>query len=168
MSRYFKENGLPPLETYSIGLEGSEDLKYAQQVADFLCTKHTSVIMTKEEFLNAIPEVIYNIESYDTTTVRARIGNYLVAKYISKHSDAKVIFSGEGSDELIGGYLYMTKAPNTVEFDHECKRLLKDIHAFDVTRCDKSISSNGLEPRTPFLDRAFTQYFLSIQQIFAN
>ena len=162
VSRYFKENGLPPLETYSIGLEGSEDLKYAQQVADFLCTKHTSVIMTKEEFLNAIPEVIYNIESYDTTTVRASIGNYLVAKYISKHSDAKVIFSGEGSDELIGGYLYMTKAPNTVEFDHECKRLLKDIHAFDVTRCDKSISSNGLEPRTPFLDRAFTQYFLSI------
>jgi asparagine synthase (glutamine-hydrolysing) len=162
VSRYFKENGLPPLETYSIGLEGSEDLKYAQQVADFLCTKHTSVIMTKEEFLNAIPEVIYNIESYDTTTVRASIGNYLVAKYISKHSDAKVIFSGEGSDELVGGYLYMTKAPNTVEFDHECKRLLKDIHAFDVTRCDKSISSNGLEPRTPFLDRAFTQYFLSI------
>ncbi len=162
VSRYFKENGLPPLETYSIGLEGSEDLKYAQQVADFLSTKHTSVIMTKDEYLNAIPEVIYNIESYDTTTVRASIGNYLVAKYISKNSDAKVIFSGEGSDELAGGYLYVKKAPSVLDFDHECKRLLKDIYAFDVTRCDKSISSNGLEPRTPFLDRAFTQYFLSI------
>lgn len=162
VSKYFKEHDMPPLETYSIGLEGSEDLKYAQQVADFLGTKHTSVIMTKEEFVNAIPEVIRNIESYDTTTVRASIGNYLVAKYIANNSHAKVIFSGEGADELIGGYLYMNKAPNAAEFDHECKRLLKDIHAFDVTRCDKSISSNGLEPRTPFLDRAFTQYFLSI------
>tara|TARA_B110000483_G_scaffold234277_1_gene304127 strand:+ start:580 stop:2292 length:1713 start_codon:yes stop_codon:yes gene_type:complete len=162
VSTYFKERDLPPLETYSIGLEGSEDLKYAQKVADFLGTNHTSVIMTKEEYVNAIPEVIHNIESYDTTTVRASIGNYLVAKYIAQHSQAKVIFSGEGADELAGGYLYMNNAPNAIDFDHECKRLLKYIHVFDVTRCDKSISSNGLEPRTPFLDRAFTQYFLSI------
>lgn len=162
VSRYHKEHGLPPIETYSIGLEGSEDIKYAKQVALFLDTRHTSVIMTKDEFVNAIPEVIKNIESYDTTTVRASIGNYLLAKFISKHSEAKVIFSGEGADELAGGYLYMGQAPDAIEFDHECKRLLNDIYMFDVTRCDKSISSNGLEPRTPFLDRAFTQYYLSI------
>lgn len=163
--KYCRMNNLPPVETYSIGLEGSEDLKYAKQVALFLNTRHTSVIMTKDEFVNAIPEVIYNIESYDTTTVRASIGNYLLAKFISNNSEAKVIFSGEGADELTGGYLYMTQAPNAVEFDNECKRLLKNIHFFDVIRCDKSISSNGLEPRTPFLDRTFTQYYLSIPMV---
>lgn len=150
------------LETYSIGLEGSEDLKYAKIVADFLGTKHTEVILTEQEFIDAIPEVIYAIESYDTTTVRASIGNYLLAKYISQHSEAKVIFNGDGSDELCGGYLYMNYASSSLDFDHETKRLLKDIHMFDVLRSDKSISSNGLEPRTPFLDRSFVQYYLSI------
>ena len=150
------------IETYSIGLEGSEDLKYAKIVADFLGTKHTEVILTEQEFIDAIPEVIYAIESYDTTTVRASIGNYLLAKYISQHSEAKVIFNGDGSDELCGGYLYMNYASSSLDFDHETKRLLKDIHMFDVLRSDKSISSNGLEPRTPFLDKSFVQYYLSI------
>jgi len=150
------------IETYSIGLEGSEDLKYAKIVADFLGTKHTEVILTEQDFINAIPEVIYAIESYDTTTVRASIGNYLLAKYISQHSKAKVIFNGDGSDELCGGYLYMNYASSSLDFDHETKRLLKDIHKFDVLRSDKSISSNGLEPRTPFLDRSFVQYYLSL------
>jgi asparagine synthase (glutamine-hydrolysing) len=150
------------IETYSIGLEGSEDLKYAKIVADFLGTKHTEVILTEQEFIDAIPEVIYAIESYDTTTVRASIGNYLLAKYISQHSEAKVIFNGDGSDELCGGYLYMNYASSSLDFDYETKRLLKDIHMFDVLRSDKSISSNGLEPRTPFLDRSFVQYYLSI------
>ena len=150
------------IETYSIGLEGSEDLKYAKIVADFLGTKHTEVILTEQEFIDAIPEVIYAIESYDTTTVRASIGNYLLAKYISQNSKAKVIFNGDGSDELCGGYLYMNYASSSLDFDNETKRLLKDIHKFDVLRSDKSISSNGLEPRTPFLDRSFVQYYLSI------
>jgi asparagine synthase (glutamine-hydrolysing) len=150
------------IETYSIGLEGSEDLKYAKIVADFLGTKHTEVILTEQEFIDAIPEVIYAIESYDTTTVRASIGNYLLAKYISQHSEAKVIFNGDGSDELCGGYLYMNYASSSLDFDNETKRLLKDIHMFDVLRSDKSISSNGLEPRTPFLDRSFVQYYISI------
>ena len=152
----------PNVETYSIGLEGSEDLKYARKVADFLGTKHTEVILTENDFLEAIPEVIRIIESYDTTTVRASIGNYLIAKYISTHSQAKVIFNGDGSDEVCGGYIYMDYAPNPLEFDRETKRLLEDIHIFDVLRSDKSISSNGLEPRTPFLDRTFVQFYQSI------
>ena len=90
------------------------------------------------------------IESYDTTTVRASVGNYLVAKYIAKNSEAKVIFNGDGSDELMGGYLYMNKAPNHLEFDKECKRLLSDIYLYDVLRSDRSISTNGLEPRNTF------------------
>ena len=150
------------LETYSIGMEGSDDLRNAKIVANYLGTKHTEIIMTKEDFFNAIPEVVEVIESYDTTTVRASVGNYLIGKYISELSDAKVIFNGDGSDELTGGYIYFLKAPNDVEFDNECRRLLRDLHAFDVLRSDKSISSNGLEPRTPFLDATFVEYYLSI------
>ena len=150
------------LETYSIGLAGSEDLKYARIVANYLDTNHTEIIVTEKEMFEAIPEVIYAIESYDTTTVRASIGNYLLGKYISKNSDAKVIFNGDGSDELSGGYLYMRNCPDSIEFDKETRRLLKDIHLFDVLRSDKSISSHGLEPRTPFLDKSFVNAYLSI------
>jgi len=150
------------LETYSIGLEGSEDLYYARKVAEFLKTQHTEIIVSEEDFFNSIPNVIKNIESYDTTTVRASVGNYLIGKYISENSDAKVIFNGDGSDELMGGYLYIQSSPNHLEFDRECKRLLTDIHTFDVLRSDRSISTNGLEPRTPFLDREFTETYLSI------
>jgi asparagine synthase (glutamine-hydrolysing) len=151
-----------PLETYSIGLENSEDLKYAKIVADYLGTNHTEIIVSEEEMFNAIPEVIKSIESYDTTTVRASIGNYLLGKYIKEHSNAKVIFNGDGSDELCGGYLYMHKCPDMIEFDKETKRLLKDIHLYDVLRSDKCISSHGLEPRTPFLDKSFVNFYLSI------
>lgn len=150
------------LETYSIGLADSEDLKYARIVADHLGTLHTEVIITEDDFFNAIPEVIGAIESYDTTSVRASIGNYLIGKYIAEHSSAKVIFNGDGADELCGGYLYMNNTPDAVEFDKETKRLLSDIYLFDVLRSDKSISSNGLEPRTPFLDKTFVQYYLSL------
>ena len=150
------------LETYSIGLEGSEDLKYARIVAEYLETNHTEIIVSEKDFFNQIPDVIKYIESYDTTTVRASVGNYLVAKYISENSDAKVIFNGDGSDELMGGYLYINQAPNHLEFDKECKRLLSDIHYFDVLRSDRSISTNGLEARTPFLDRDFVDSYLCI------
>ena len=159
---FHKRNKLPVLETYSIGLEGSVDLQYARIVSKYLRTKHTEIVLTEEEFLNAIPEVIETIESYDTTSVRASIGNYLLGKYIKKHSQAKVIFNGDGSDELTGGYLYFHKASNPIEFDLECRRLLGDIYLYDVLRSDKSISSHGLEPRTPFLDREWVQTYLSI------
>ncbi len=150
------------LKTFSIGLPDSEDVIYAEKVAKHLNTDHTSILVTEDEFFNAIPEVICAIESYDTTTVRASVGNYLVAKYIKQHTECKVIFNGDGADELMGGYLYLHAAVDAVEFDKECRRLLKDIHQFDVLRSDRSISSNGLEPRVPFLDRGFVQLYLSI------
>ena len=150
------------LETYSIGMEGSKDLINAKLVAEHLGTKHTQIEMTAEDFFAAIPEVIETIESYDTTTVRASVGNYLIGKYIAEHSNAKVIFNGDGSDELTGGYLYFLESPDDFEFDKECRRLLKDIHAFDVLRSDKCISSHGLEPRTPFLDRTWVQFYMEL------
>jgi len=165
---YKKQNYNIQLETYSIGLKGSEDLKYARIVAEYLGTDHTEIIVTEKDMVDIIPELIYTIESYDTTTIRASIGNYLLGKYISKHSQAKVIFNGDGSDELFGGYLYMNKCPDDIEFDKETRRLLQDIYLFDVLRSDKSISSNGLEPRTPFLDKSFVNYYLSIPAYFRN
>ena len=166
---YFRDKGKgKQIETYSIGLQGSEDIKYSKVVADYIGSKHTEIIVTEDDMFNAIPEVINAIESYDTTTVRASIGNYLIGKYIASKSDAKVIFNGDGSDELLGGYLYMHKCPDDIEFDKETRRLLTDIHLFDVLRSDKSISSNGLEPRTPFLDRSFVNYVLSIPPYFRN
>ena len=167
VSNYFGKKG-KQIETYSIGLVNSEDIKYARIVADYIGSKHTEIIVSENDMFNAIPEVIQAIESYDTTTVRASIGNYLIGKYIAANSDAKVIFNGDGSDELFGGYLYMNKCPDDIEFDKETRRLLKDIHLFDVLRSDKSISYNGLEPRTPFLDRTFVNYILSIPPYFRN
>ena len=150
------------IHTWSIGMSGSEDLIYAQKVADFLGTTHHSIELSEKEFLNSISEVIYTIESDDTTTIRASTGNWLIAKYIKRYSDAKVIFNGDGSDEVTGGYLYFHEAPDPIEFDKECRRLLSDIHFFDVLRSDRCIASHGLEARTPFLDRGFVQTYLSI------
>lgn len=167
VSDYFNEHG-KQIETYSIGLENSEDIKYARIVADYIGSKHTEIIVSEFDMFNIIPELIRVLESYDTTTVRASIGNYLIGKYIASNSNAKVIFNGDGSDELFGGYLYMNKCPDDIEFDKETRRLLKDIHLFDVLRSDKCISSNGLEPRTPFLDKNFVNYVLSIPPYFRN
>ncbi len=167
VANYFRQHD-QTIETYSIGLENSEDIKYARIVANYIGTRHTEIIVTENEMFDIIPELIKALESYDTTTVRASIGNYLIGKYISEHSEAKVIFNGDGADELFGGYLYMNKCPDDIEFDKETRRLLKDIHLFDVLRSDKSISSNGLEPRTPFLDKSFVNYVLSIPPYFRN
>uniref|UniRef100_A0A6C0C5G8 asparagine synthase (glutamine-hydrolyzing) n=1 Tax=viral metagenome TaxID=1070528 RepID=A0A6C0C5G8_9ZZZZ len=150
------------LKTWSIGMEGSEDLKYARLVANHIGTDHHEMVVSKEDFLGAIPEVIYTIESHDTTTVRASVGNWLISKFIKEFSDSKVIFNGDGSDEITGGYMYFHCAPNSLAFDHECKRLLNDLCYFDVLRSDRSISSHGLEARTPFLDKNFVQMYLSI------
>ena len=152
------------VETFSIGLPGSEDLKYAKIVAKHINSKHHEIVVSQQEFFNAIPEVINKISSYDTTTVRASVGNYLVSKYIKENSECKVIFNGDGADELMGGYLYFKKSPDEFEFDKESRRLLKDIYMFDVLRSDRCISSNGLEPRTPFLDKSWVEFYLSINR----
>ena len=150
------------IKTFSIGLEGSPDLHYARMVADWIGSDHHEIVMTTQQFLDAIDEVIYKIESYDTTTVRASVGNYLVSKYISENTNCKVIFNGDGSDEVCCGYVYNKNAPTPIELQKESQRLVDEIHLFDVLRSDRSISSNGLEPRTPFLDKDFVKYYMSI------
>jgi len=140
------------LKTFSIGMEGSTDLLHARIMSKFLNSDHHEIVVTSDDFMEAIDSVIYSIESYDTTTVRASVGNWLVGRYISNHSDCKVIFNGDGSDELFGGYLYFHKAPDDSEFEKETARLLSEIHMFDVLRSDRCMAAHGLETRTPFLD----------------
>ena len=160
-----KAAGKPALKTFSIGFEGSEDLKYARLVADHIGSDHTEVVMTEEDFFDAIPEVIQSIESYDITTVRASVGNWLVAREISRQTDCKVVFNGDGSDEVLGGYMYFYNAPSDEAFEAETSRLLQDMHMFDVLRSDRCISSHGLEARTPFLDKQFVAVAKSISTL---
>lgn len=162
VSKEFKAQNKCVLNTFSIGMEGSTDLYYAKKVADYIGSKHHHIELTPTDFLRAIPEVIYNIESYDTTTVRASVGNYLVAKYIKENTDITVVYNGDGSDEQ-SGYLYLRNAPDADEFQEECVSLLKNIHMFDCLRSDRSVSSRwSLESRTPFLDKDFVDYYMSI------
>lgn len=156
------------LKTYGIGFEGSEDLKMAQIVANHIGSDHESIVLSEQEFLDAIPEVVKSIESYDTTSVRASVGNYLVSKRIAEIGREKVVLNGDGSDEVTGGYLYFTAAPDDVSFDAECKRLVDNIHYFDVLRSDRSVSIHGLEPRTPFLDKSFVQMYINIPPCVRN
>lgn len=151
-----------PLHTFSIGLENAVDLKYAKIVAEHLGTIHTEYIITEEDMFNAIEDVIRITETYDITTIRASIPMYLLCKRIKETTDITVLFSGEGSDEASGSYLYFHNAPNEDELQKEIIRLMKDLSYFDVLRCDKSTASAGLEVRVPFLDKAFLQYYLGL------
>jgi asparagine synthase (glutamine-hydrolysing) len=157
-----KKAGKPSLKTFSIGFENSEDLRCAKIVADYIGSDHTEVVMTPDDFFDAIPDVIKDIESYDITTVRASVGNWLISKVISETTDCKVVFNGDGSDEVFGGYKYFYNSPSEEAFEAESARLLKDIHYFDVLRSDRCISSHGLEARTPFLDKEFVSVGRSI------
>lgn len=141
------------VRTYSIGMEGSVDLKYARKVAIHLGTQHHEITFTPQQGLNAIPQVIKHLETYDVTTIRAGTGMYLLSKYIKAETGDVVIFSGEGADELLGGYLYFHHAPSVKKFVGECIRLQKELYVYDVLRADRMVSSNGLELRVPFLDR---------------
>jgi asparagine synthase (glutamine-hydrolysing) len=150
------------VRTYSIGMEGSTDLKYARKVAMYLGTTHTEVVFTPKQGFEVIPTVIKALASYDITTVRASVGMYLISKYIADHTSDKVVFSGEGSDELFQGYLYFHNAPSPSEGEKESLRLLKNIHLYDVLRADRCISTNGLEARVPFLDANVIKTGLSL------
>jgi asparagine synthase (glutamine-hydrolysing) len=141
------------LHTFSIGMPGSTDLEFAQRVADTIGSIHHNVIVSPQDFLDAIPAVIHDIESYDITSVRASVGNWLIGKYIKEHTDIKVVFNGDGSDEIGGGYIYSYAAPSDEEFEAESERLLDEIHMYDVLRSDRSMAAHGLEARTPFLDK---------------
>jgi asparagine synthase (glutamine-hydrolysing) len=139
-------------KTFSVGIEDSPDVLAARVVAKHFDTDHTEFRFDVEEGLRNIENVIWSLESYDTTTVRASVPMWLLSKFISDTTDCKVILSGEGSDELFGGYLYFHYAPGVEEFTEENRRRLKLIHQFDGLRADRCISAHGLELRVPFLD----------------
>ena len=149
------------LNTFSIGMKGSTDLYYANLAAKHIKSNHHNIELTNNDFLNAIEETIYMIESYDITTVRASVGNYLVGKYIKENTDCKVIYNGDGSEEIMG-YLWLSNIDNEEDFYIENHKLLTEISYYDVLRSDRSISDNGLEPRVPFLDKKFVDYVMSI------
>lgn len=150
------------VDTYAVGLEGSVDLKWARRVSEYLGTRHHEVCLTEQQFLDAIDATIYQIESYDTTTVRASVGNYLVSKYIYDNTDNVVIFCGDMSDEIFGSYRGFTKAPSDHAFAQENVRMVRDVRCFDLLRSDKSISGAGLEARVPFADKAFLECVMSL------
>ena len=142
------------LHSFAIGLDGSPDLKAAQVAADALGTVHHGFTYSFAEGLDALPEVIRHIETYDVTTIRASTPMFLLARRI-KAMGVKMVLSGEGSDELFGGYLYFHKAPNAREFHEELVRKLDALHSYDCLRANKSMMAWGVEPRVPFLDVEF-------------
>ncbi|HCM19718.1 MAG TPA: asparagine synthase B [Porphyromonadaceae bacterium] len=144
----------PQLHSFAIGLEGSPDLKAAAKVARHIGTVHHELHYTIQEGLDAIRDVIYHIETYDVTTVRASTPMYLLARYI-KSMGVKMVLSGEGADELFGGYLYFHKAPDAKEFHQETVRKLGKLHQYDCLRANKSLAAWGVEGRVPFLDKEF-------------
>ena len=150
------------LRTFCIGMANSPDVKYAQQVADHIGSIHTVVEVPEEEWLNNIENIVRATETFDITTVRASTGLYLISKWIAENTDVKVLLTGEGSDEVTGGYLYFHNSPNPEEFHNECLRLLNDLYYYDCLRADRAISCSGLEARVPFLDHHFVDLYLSL------
>jgi asparagine synthase (glutamine-hydrolysing) len=150
------------LNTYTIGLEGSTDLFWAKKAAEYFGTTHHEFVVSEEEFLSFIPYTIRQIESFDVTTVRASVGNYLVAKKISETTEDKVIFCGDVSDELFGSYRGFQNAGSDYEFFEENLNLMKNIHYFDVLRAEKSVAGAGLEARVPYSDKDFMSYVMMI------
>jgi asparagine synthase (glutamine-hydrolysing) len=154
--------GVSNAKTFSVGMEGSTDLAYARQVATFLGTDHTEVVFTVEMALEAIPEVIKCLETYDITTIRASIGSFLLAKHISTKTNVKVLLNGDGSDEVACGYLYNYLAPSAQEAHADAIRLLEEIHMYDGLRVDRTISYHGIEARVPFLDPSYVEAYMSL------
>ena len=156
-----RESG-KPIRTFAIGMSGDAiDLKYAQQVADYIGSDHTPVIISKEDVLAALEPVIELLGTFDITTIRASIGMYLVCKYIHENTDIRVLLTGEISDELFG-YKYTDYAPSAGEFQKESQKRVRELHMYDVLRADRCISVNSLEARVPFGDLDFVKYVMAI------
>ena len=151
----------PQLHSFSVGLEGSPDLAAAQEVAKHIGTVHHEVKFTIQEGLDAVREVIYHLETYDITTIRASTPMYLMARAI-KALGIKMVLSVEGADELFGGYLYFHKAPNAKEFHEETVRKLDKLHQYDCLRANKSLAAWGIEGRVPFLDKEFIEIAMRV------
>ncbi len=151
-----------PIKTFSIGMDvDAIDLKYAKEVAEYIGSDHTEVIVTKKDVIKAIDEVIETLETYDITTIRASIPMYLLAKYIRNHTEIKTLLTGEISDELFG-YKYTDFAPTPEDFQKESIKRIDEIHMYDVLRCDRTLARHSLEARVPFGDIAFVEYVLGI------
>lgn len=151
-----------PIKTFAIGMTGDAiDLKYAKEVADYIGSEHTEVIMTKEEVLENVEHVIELLGTYDITTIRASMGMYLVCKYIHEQTDIRVLLTGEISDELFG-YKYTDFAPSAEAFQKEAEKRIRELHMYDVLRADRCISVNSLEARVPFGDLDFVRYVMAI------
>jgi len=166
--KYIKEHPeiygeTPIINTFSIGAKDSSDLPYARMVSEFLGTKHHEIDFTVEEGMNSIDEIINVLETYDITTIRASTPHYLMSRKI-KSMGVKMVLSGEGSDEILGGYLYFHKAPTNTEHQLECKKRVLDLGYFDCLRADKSTMGNGLESRVPFLDTKFVNLCINIHK----
>ncbi|RLV58519.1 asparagine synthase B [Parashewanella curva] len=151
----------PQLHSFAVGLEGAPDLKAARLVADHIGTIHHEMHYTVQEGIDAVRKVIYHLETYDVTTIRASTPMYLMARKI-KAMGIKMVLSGEGADEIFGGYLYFHKAPNAKEFHEETIRKIKRLHMFDCARANKAMSAWGVEARVPFLDKTFMDVAMSI------
>ena len=149
------------LHTFSIGLKGAPDLQMAKKVADYLGTIHHEYHFTVQEGIDCLEELIYHLETYDVTTIRASTPMYLMARKI-KSMGIKMVLSGEGADEILGGYLYFHNAPDSNEFHTECVRRVKGLHNFDCLRANKSTMSWGLEARVPFLDKSLMELLIPI------
>ena len=153
-SNDLKSAWYPQLHSFAVGLKGSPDLKAAKKVADHINSIHHEITFTVQEGLDAIKDVIYHLETYDVTTVRASTPMYLMARVI-KSMGIKMVLSGEGADEIFGGYLYFHKAPNAKEFHNETVRKLDKLYQYDCLRANKSLAAWGIEGRVPFLDKEF-------------
>lgn len=152
-----------PIRTFAIGMsEDAIDLKYAKQVADFIGSEHTEVIICKEDVIGALETVVHLLGTFDITTIRASIGMYLVCKWIHEHTDVRVLLTGEVSDELFG-YKYTDFAPSAEAFQEEAGKRVRELHMYDVLRADRCISVNSLEARVPFGDLDFVRYVMAIE-----
>ncbi len=151
----------PQVHSFSIGLEGSPDVAAAQKVADHIGTIHHPLVFTVQEGLDALEDVIKHIETYDVTTIRASTPMYLMARQI-KAMGIKMVLSGEGADELFGGYLYFHMAPNTQEFHEETVRKVRALNKYDCSRANKSMMAWGIETRVPFLHKPFVNYAMNL------